>query len=130
MHAERRWSSAQYESELYRGSRRWQQLAAAALQQLETKRAAAEQALEAARAEERNLRGNIPALNKELATVTATVAALVAQRDDTSQFVTRMNVDTDASRKRLAELQAIDRVGSPRIGRVAKHAVGRVRGAT
>ena len=79
--------------------------AQAAQQAAEKARDDADASVERSRAEEKALRKQIPTLNTELAGIQAAVAGLAKQRDETSQFVTRLNVTTDSQNKKLAELQ-------------------------
>ncbi len=75
------------------------------LQTVETKLQEAELATLKAREEEKNLRKSIPALNTEMAGIQTMLVALSRERDEASQYVTRLNVTTDSSNKKLAELQ-------------------------
>ncbi|MEQ1750498.1 MAG: nucleotide exchange factor GrpE, partial [Prosthecobacter sp.] len=77
----------------------------AALQAVETKRAEAEAALTKAREEEKNLRKNIPALNTEMAGLQAALTTLTRDREEASQYVSRLNVTTEGSNRKLSELQ-------------------------
>ncbi len=77
----------------------------AALQAVEAKRAEAEAALTKAREEERNLRKNIPALNTEMAGLQAALTTLTRDREEASQYVSRLNVTTEGSNRKLSELQ-------------------------
>ena len=75
------------------------------LQTVETKLQEAELATLKAREEEKNLLKSIPALNTEMAGIQTMLVALSRERDEASQYVTRLNVTTDSSNKKLAELQ-------------------------
>ncbi|MCX6856650.1 MAG: hypothetical protein NTV80_17300, partial [Verrucomicrobia bacterium] len=75
-----------------------------ALQATEAKQAEAEAAVIKARDEEKNLRKGIPALNTEMAGIQAMLTTLSREREEASQYVTRLNVSTDTSNKKLAEL--------------------------
>jgi chromosome segregation ATPase len=76
-----------------------------ALQSAQTKLQEAQVAVLKIREEETNLRKGIPALNTEMAGIQAMLVALSRERDEASQYVTRLNVTTDSSNKKLAELQ-------------------------
>ena len=79
--------------------------AVAAQQAAEHKRIEADAATERARAEEKNLRKQIPALTTEMAGIQAMLVTVTKEREEASQFVTRLNVTTDGQNKKLAELQ-------------------------
>lgn len=79
--------------------------AVAAQQAAEHKRIEADAAAEKARAEEKNLRKQIPALTTEMAGIQAMLVTVTKEREEASQFVTRLNVTTDGQNKKLAELQ-------------------------
>jgi chromosome segregation ATPase len=76
-----------------------------ALQAAETKRAEADAAVAKIREEEKALRKVIPALNTEMAGLQAALTKLTRERDEASQYVTRLNVSTDDGNKRIAMLQ-------------------------
>ncbi|HEY1048140.1 MAG TPA: hypothetical protein VGE39_00235, partial [Prosthecobacter sp.] len=71
----------------------------------EKKRTDAESALDTARNEEKSLRKQIPALNTELAGIQAMLGSLTKEREEASQFVTRLNVTTENQNKKLSDLQ-------------------------
>lgn len=76
-----------------------------ALQTADTKRLDAEASLAKAREEEKVLRKQIPALNTEVAGLQAMLVGLNKERDEASQFVTRLNVATENNNKKLGDLQ-------------------------
>ena len=78
--------------------------AMAAQQAADTARAESEAAVEKNRADEKALRKQIPLLNTELAGIQAALATLNKERDEASQFVTRLNVTTENQNKKLTEL--------------------------
>jgi chromosome segregation ATPase len=77
----------------------------AALQAADAKRAEAEAATAKAREEEKALRRAIPNLNTEMAGLQAALTKLAREREEASQYVTRLNVSTDDGNKRIAALQ-------------------------
>lgn len=79
--------------------------AAAALQTAESKRQEAETAVTKARDEEKNLRKGIPTLTTEMAGLQAALAVLTRDRDEASQYVTRLNVTSENSNRKISELQ-------------------------
>jgi chromosome segregation ATPase len=79
--------------------------ATAAMLAAEAKRLEAEAAINKARDEEKNLRKGIPALTTEMAGLQAALVALNRDRDEASQYVTRLNVATDHSNRKISELQ-------------------------
>ncbi len=80
------------------------QKATAAAQAVEAKRLEAEAVATRAREEEKLLRKQIPALNTELAALQVMLVSLTKEREEASQFVTRLNVATESSNKKVAEL--------------------------
>lgn len=81
------------------------QKATDAAQAAETKRTEAEAVISKARDEEKQLRKQIPALNTELASLQTMLTSLTKEREEASQFVTRLNVATENANKRLGEVQ-------------------------
>lgn len=79
--------------------------ATTALQSTEAKRTEAEAAAAKAREEEKALRRAIPALNTEMAGLQAALTKLAREREEASQYVTRLNVSTDDGNKRITALQ-------------------------
>lgn len=79
--------------------------ASAAASEAESKKTEAEQAATQARDEEKNLRKQIPALQTEFTELQSSVANLAKERDESVQFVTRLNATTESSNRKIAELQ-------------------------
>ena len=75
------------------------------LQSVELKRVEAVEALMKAREEEKSLRKIIPALNMETAGLKASLMTLARDREEVSQYVSRLNGTIDVSNRKLAELQ-------------------------
>lgn len=81
------------------------QKAQTALQAAEAKRLEAETSANKIREEEKNLRRQVPLLHTELAGLQAMLVSLTKEREEASQFVTRLNVTTENSNKKLSDLQ-------------------------
>jgi chromosome segregation ATPase/pSer/pThr/pTyr-binding forkhead associated (FHA) protein len=81
------------------------QKAAAAAQATDVKRLESEAALAKTREEEKLLRKQIPALTSELSALQTKLVSLTKEREEASQFVTRLNVTTENANKKLAEVQ-------------------------
>lgn len=80
------------------------QKATQAYQASEAKRAEAEEAIAKIREEEKSLRRQIPSLHTESAGLQAMLVTLTKEREEASQFITRLNVTTENSNKKLSEL--------------------------
>lgn len=81
------------------------QKAGAALRDSEARRLEAEAQITRVREEEKGLRLQIPGLHTEMAGLQAMLTSLTKEREEASQFVTRLNVTTENSNKKLGDLQ-------------------------
>lgn len=79
--------------------------ATAALSLAEMRRNEAETAAANAREEDKTLRKSIPAMRIEMAELQAALTKLTHEHDEASQYVTRLNLGSDESQKKITLLQ-------------------------